>query len=66
MAKKKAAVAIEPSKERLTVFSLKGSPEYRDWLSTVSKKTLVSTAVIARDAIGKWATDRGFPPPPEV
>jgi hypothetical protein len=66
MAGKKPATKIEPSSERLTVFSLKDSPEYRDWLATVSKQTLISTAMIARDAIAKWAIDRGFPQPPEV
>lgn len=66
MAKKKAPAKIIPSKDRLTVFSLKGSPEYRDWLNGLSSHTLVPTAVIARDAIAKWGKERGYIDPPEV
>jgi hypothetical protein len=66
MAKKKVEPKPEPSSERLTVFSLKGSPEYRDWLVAASKKTLVPNSVMVRDAIARWAADRSLPSPPEV
>jgi hypothetical protein len=66
MAKKKATVKPKPGVERLSVLNLKGSPEYREWLSGVSKKSLVPVATIVRDAVSKWAVERGYGPPPEV
>jgi hypothetical protein len=66
MAKKKTVAKPEPSAERMTVFALKGSPAYRDWLVAISKKTLVPTSVMARDAFAKWASERNLPAPPEV
>ena len=65
MAKKKPGP--KPKKlVRLSVLNLKGSPEYHEWLTDLSKTTLVPTATIVRNAVSKWAGERGFRPPPEV
>jgi hypothetical protein len=66
MAKKKAPTKVEPTKERLSVFSLKGSPEYRDWLNLISDESRIPVATIVRDSIADWAEKRGYQPPPEV
>ncbi len=52
--------------ERVAVIVLKGSPEYREWLTSISKDTLIPVASIVRDAVGKWALLRGYTAPPEV
>ncbi len=52
--------------ERVTIMMLKGSPEYREWLSGLSKRTLIASTAIVRDALAKWARDRGSPEPPEL
>jgi len=68
MAKKSAKPPEKPSSEvvRLSVLNLKGSPEYRDWLSSLSEQSLIPTATIVRDALAKWAKDRGYAAPPKV
>jgi hypothetical protein len=67
MAKKKAPVAKEVGKdERVAVIVLKGSHEYRDWLNSMSKDTLIPVASIVRDAVAKWAMQRGYTTPPEM
>ena len=69
MGKKKApskAGGRVASAERISVYNLKGSPEYRDWLNEISGHTLINTSVIIRDALAKWANERGLPSPPKV
>jgi hypothetical protein len=67
MAKKKAPEPKEASKdERVAVIVLKGSHEYREWLNSMSKDTLIPVASIVRDAVAKWATQRGYSSPPEL
>jgi hypothetical protein len=67
MAKKKALVAKEAGKdERVAVIVLKGSHEYREWLNSMSKDSLIPVASIVRDAVAKWATQRGYATPPEL
>ena len=66
MAKKKTVPKPAPSVERLSVLNLKGSPEYRDWLGTISKQSLIPVTTIVRDAVAKWAKERNYPSPPEV
>lgn len=51
--------------ERVAVIVLKGSPDYRGWLSRISDESLIPVAAIVRDALRKWAKERGFPAPPE-
>jgi Meiotically Up-regulated Gene 113 (MUG113) protein len=51
---------------RISVYNLKGSPEYRDWLNGLSAASLITTSAIIRDALAKWAKERGCPPPPEL
>jgi hypothetical protein len=64
MAKKKAPP--KAAVERVSVLNLKGSPEYREWLSTISKKSLIPVAAIIRDSVANWAEARGYPKPPEL
>lgn len=49
---------------RVAAVVLKGSREYRDWLTGMSRTTLIPVAAIVRDALSKWAADKGFSPPP--
>lgn len=50
--------------ERVAVVVLKDKPNYRDWVDGLSKTTLIPVATIVRDALARWAADRGLPPPP--
>lgn len=50
--------------ERVAIVVLKDSVEYREWVDGLSKSTLIPVATIVRDALAKWAADRGLPPPP--
>jgi hypothetical protein len=50
--------------DRVAVIVLKDSAEYRDWVDGLSKATLIPVATIVRDALAKWAVDRGLPRPP--
>jgi hypothetical protein len=59
------AAAPEPSDERVAVIVLKGSPEYREWLSGISKESLIPVASIVRDALQQWAKGRGYSAPPK-
>jgi hypothetical protein len=56
----------KPQDERVAVIVLKDTRDYRDWLTGLSETTLISTATIVRDALSKWAADRGLPAPPTV
>lgn len=60
---RKTAEAVED--RRVAAVVLKDTPEYRDWLTTLSESTLIPVATIVRDALAKWAADRGLPGPPE-
>jgi hypothetical protein len=55
--------AAQPD-ERVAVVVLKDTPAYRDWVDGLSRSTLIPVATIVRDALAKWAADRGLPPPP--
>jgi hypothetical protein len=58
----------EPPKHtdsRVTVIALKGSPEYRDWLGDLSKRSRIPTAVIVDLALADWAKKNEMPPPPD-
>jgi hypothetical protein len=50
--------------ERISVMVLKDTAAYRDWLSGLGDATLIPVATIVRDALARWAADRGLPPPP--
>jgi hypothetical protein len=52
------------SDDRVVVIVLKDSPEYREWVAKLTEATLIPTATIVRDALAKWAADRGLPTPP--
>lgn len=63
MAKRKA---IPPPPERMKqVLTLRGSDFYADWLSGLSRETLIPVASIVRDALKQWAQAKGLPSPPE-
>jgi hypothetical protein len=49
---------------RVAVIVLKDTPAYRDWVVSLTEATLIPTATIVRDALSKWAADRGLPAPP--
>jgi hypothetical protein len=66
MAKKKpaakTAVRVTP---QASVINLKGTDDYREWLTGVSKKTHIAAAVIVRLALAEWAKKNGHAAPPE-
>jgi hypothetical protein len=66
MAKKKSR-KVQPSTDddRVAVVVLKDSLEYREWLNGISRESLIPVASIVRDALAKWATQRGYPAPPD-
>src|SRR5262245_60705232 len=63
--KRRATKASDnPEDLRVAAVVLKDTPEYRDWLTGLSEATLIPVATIVRDALAKWAADRGLPGPP--
>jgi Meiotically up-regulated gene 113 len=58
--------STEPLVPTSASIAIKGSPEYRDWINSVSKDTLIPVASIVRDAVAKWAIGRGYTAPPEL
>lgn len=50
--------------DRVAVIVLKDTPNYRDWVDGLSQVTLIPVATIVRDALARWAAERGLPPPP--
>lgn len=49
---------------REIVIVLKDSAEYRDWFAGLSAATLIPGAAIVRDALARWAAERGLSAPP--
>jgi hypothetical protein len=65
MAKKKAAAQAD-SVRRPLVLSMRGNPEWKEWLDRLSKHCRMSTAVCVDQAVMEFAKMRGFSePPPE-
>jgi len=62
MARKKRSKAKSNGREIVIV--LKDSAEYRDWFAGLTQATLIPATTIVRDALAKWAAERGLPPPP--
>jgi hypothetical protein len=59
-------VEVETPLMLSNVISVRGSREYKVWLSGLSKATLVPVTVIVRDAVARWAAERGHTiKPPE-
>jgi hypothetical protein len=59
-------VELMEVKGLVSIATLKGSHEYREWLNSMSKDTLIPVASIVRDAVSKWAVQRGYTAPPEM
>jgi hypothetical protein len=64
MASPKRKTPDVPDDARVAAIVLKDTPKYRDWLTGLSEATLIPVSTIVRDALSKWAADRGLPPPP--
>ena len=64
MARPRHKGAATPDDQRVAAVVLKDTPEYRDWLTGLSETTLIPVATIVRDALAKWAADRGLEGPP--
>ena len=60
---RKRKIPVRPD-DRVTAINLKDTAAYRDWLDGLSRSTLIPMATIVRDALAKWAADRGLPLPP--
>jgi hypothetical protein len=54
----------KPVDRRVMVIALKGTPEFRDWLSAASKKTRIPASNIVEVALANWAVANGVPEPP--
>lgn len=63
MARKKTEVP-KVTDDRVVIITLKDTEDYRDWVDGLSRDTLIPVATIVRDALAKWAADRGLPAPP--
>jgi hypothetical protein len=57
-------VEVETPLMLSNVISVRGSREYKVWLAGLSKATLVPVTVIVRDAVARWAAERGHKPQP--
>ena len=55
---------LDPPLQRVLCLSLKGSPEYREWMRRASEKTGVIYSRMFRDALMLWAIKHGLPEPP--
>lgn len=64
MARPKQKAADDQDDRRVAAVVLKDTPEYRDWLTGLSEATLIPVATIVRDALARWAADRGLAGPP--
>ena len=69
MAKKKSATNVgedhaTPSKARETILSLKGSPEWSQWLGGLSSKFRTTKAGIIDRALAEFAQRNGYEEPP--
>lgn len=53
------------TKAQFSVISLKGTKEYRDWLTAESKRTHIPAATIVRLGLALWAKEYGGKVPPE-
>jgi hypothetical protein len=73
MAKKRSTASEKPStpepaevsKARTTILSLKGSPEWSQWLGDLGAKFRTSKAGIIDRALAEFAERNGFRDPPE-
>jgi hypothetical protein len=64
MARPKQRADNAPEDRRVAAIVLKDTVEYRDWLTGLSEATLIPVTTIVRDALAKWAADKGLPGPP--
>jgi hypothetical protein len=48
------------------VVVLRGSPEFAEWLRTMSRETLIPQASIVRAGLRAWAEANNHTPPPEI
>lgn len=64
MTRPKKRAADNPDDLRVAAVVLKDTPEYRDWLTGLSAATLIPVATIVRDALAKWASEKGLSDPP--
>jgi hypothetical protein len=65
MAKKKGGARVAERPGQTSIINLKGTGQYREWLSGVSRKTHIPAASIVRLALADWAAKNGHPSPPE-
>jgi hypothetical protein len=64
MGKKKQGKAPDLRPKQVSILLLKGSPEYREWLSRFGDFSRMPTAVLVDRALTKLAKEEGFEPPP--
>jgi hypothetical protein len=63
-----AVKAAEPKGQgpaQVSVITLKGTAEFRDWLAAESKRTHIPSASIVRLGLALWAAKNGGKTPPE-
>jgi hypothetical protein len=54
------------SQQRVVVLVLRGSREYRESVSRISRSTDIPTTRLFRKALAEWAASRGFPRLPSI
>jgi hypothetical protein len=63
---KKRATPLPDDESRPTVFTMKGTPEWKDWLTRLSKHCRMKSSVVVDLALVDFAKKMGFnEPPPE-
>lgn len=62
MAKAKKVVVVEETADRprRTVLTIKGTDEWREWLTGLSKALRMPTSTIVDHALIKYAKDQGY------
>ena len=68
MAKKKGTLApksSEPLRTQISIINLKGTEEFKAWLTAESKRTHIPSATIVRLGLALWAEQNGGVKPPE-
>lgn len=64
MGKKKLS-GSQPATGQVSIITLKGTAEYRDWLAAESRRTHIPAASIVRLGLALWAEKNGAKTPPE-
>ena len=54
------------AEDRVSIISVKGSPEYEAWFEAFSRHTHIAKVKLVRLGLAKMAEEHDFEPPPEI